>query len=367
MVGISKVVSTITKIGYKTGVVQHAPEILLGTGLISIGAGVIFACKSTLKADEIVAQFKKDRKNIEEADGIYQQQNNTEEHYPERRKDIVILYSRTCQYLLKEYAPAIGCLAIGATAILSSYHILNTRYVTSVAAYNALKAAYTNYRKRVKEEYGEEVDKLFSHGLKEVKASKDSEGNKYDHTYELTGPGSPYLTVFNEETSTCYIPSSGKYHSMSSRVNRIANTEANISFIILQQQELTKRLKLEGYLMLNDARKALGMKPIGSVVINGEKVKAGNIGWVYPTDNEGNYIGPGDGYVDFGLFKYQLEGSEDWVILDNRRDERNPDQINVKEGVIILDFNVDGDITSYLPTLLPFRGSAKNIKKEICV
>ena len=57
-----------------------------------------------------------------------------------------------------------------------------------------------------------------------------------------------------------------------------------------------------------------------------ERTKAGQIvGWVYDEDNP-----LGDNYVDFGIYDINREKSRDFV--------------NGYERVILLDFNVDGNI-----------------------
>lgn len=357
LASLAKVGAKITRLGYRTGVIQNAPKILLGAGLIISGVGIVKTCKSTLKAQDIIEEHKEQRAHIDEATKIFADE-NAGAMYPERNRDIATLYFQTGKKIVKEYSTGIGLIAVGTASILCSFKVLNGRYLTSVSAYNSIHTAYNNYRKRVRDTYGPEVDKQFAQGIyksdKIIEESKKKEIiTEYDVDFDTSG--SPYLYVFNEETSDAYIMPS-KYYGMSARANRLAVTTLNINFLIKVKEELTKRLQIEGYLLLNDALMALGMKRIGSVIINGKKVKAGNIGWVYPTDENGNYIGPGDGFVDFGILDYdKATGSENWTIIDNLDSINNPFIVNYKTGDIIIDFNVDGDISDYLITHIPFR------------
>ena len=357
---ITEIGSKIVSLGYKTGVIQNAPKILLGLGLGGIGVGVVKTCKSTLAAQKIIEEHKEQRAIIEEATQIFANE-NAGAIYPEKNRDIATLYFNTGKKLVKEYAVGVGLITLGVVSICCSFNILNNRYLDSVAAYNALQAAYKKYRKRVRDEYGDEVDKQFAQGVyksdnivKNAKGRELSKETEFD--FDADSIGSPYLTVFNEETSTAYVKPS-KYFGMSARANRLAMTEMNMYFLKQQQDSLTERLRCEGVLLLNDALAALGMKRIGYIYINGRKVKAGNIGWTYPTDAEGNYIGPGDGCVNFGVIDFdKAAGSENWTIISSVNDEKHPYIANWKTGDIVIDFNVDGDISDYLATKVsPFR------------
>ena len=357
---ITEVGSKVISLGYKTGIIQNAPKILLGLGLGGIGVGVVKTCKSTLNAQKIIEEHKNQRSVIEEATKIFADENNGA-IYPERNRDIATLYFQTGKKLFKEYAVGVGLITLGTVSICCSFNILNNRYLDSVAAYNALQAAYNRYRKRVRDEYGEEIDKQFAQGIyksdnivKNAKGRELSKETEFD--FDVDSVGSPYLTVFNEQTSNAFRKPS-KYFGMSARANRMAMTEMNMYFIKQQQEALTGRLQHEGVLLLNDALVALGMKRIGYIYINGRKVKAGNIGWVYPTDAEGNYIGNGDGCVNFGVLDFdKAAGSENWTIVSSVNDETHPYIANWKTGDIVIDFNVDGDISDYLATKVsPFR------------
>lgn len=365
---VTDVTNKIVSLGYKTGVIQNAPKLLLGAGLGMIGGGIVTSCKSTLKAQEIISAHKEKRAEIQQAADIAANDETVNYDKKEQNKDVVTLYFQSGKALLKEYALSIGLIGLGVTSILYGFHVLDKRYLDSVAAYNALSIAYKKYRKRVREEYGEEIDKQFAQGIYKSDniiedGKKKTKETEYDVDFDETA--SPYMMVYNEETSTAYIKP-GRYFGSSARANRLATTEANMSFLIHQQSALTSRLQHDGYLLLNDVLDALGMKKLGNIIYHGKKIKAGTIGWVYPTDEFGNYIGNGDGRVDFGIFNFGagLNGSEDWTIVDRMKDDtdvRNPWVVNYKTGDIILDFNVDGDIAEFLPTLTPFRRKPKAI------
>lgn len=95
------------------------------------------------------------------------------------------------------------------------------------------------------------------------------------------------------------------------------DSEYNFMYLKIQQQYANDRLRVRGYLFLNDVYEMLGMP----------RTKAGQVvGWVYNEKNP-----RGDNYIDFGLYNL---GNENFV--------------NGYERSILLDFNVDGNILDKL-------------------
>lgn len=91
------------------------------------------------------------------------------------------------------------------------------------------------------------------------------------------------------------------------------NPEYNLLFLRSREEYVNAKLKMKGYLFLNDVYDALGY----------HRTRIGQeVGWIY---DEKNPIG--DNYVDFGIYK-----------------EANIDFVNGHETKCLLDFNVDGEI-----------------------
>ena len=87
-------------------------------------------------------------------------------------------------------------------------------------------------------------------------------------------------------------------------------------FLRMQQDAATKRLKQQGWLLLNDVYDMLGIPRTKDGMV---------IGWVYDEKHP-----VGDNFVDFGIY--------DTIRASNR------DFVNGYERTILLDFNVDGNI-----------------------
>jgi len=95
------------------------------------------------------------------------------------------------------------------------------------------------------------------------------------------------------------------------------NPETNYAFILQQEHYFNMLLKDRGYLFLSEVYEALGIP---------ESEEFKNVGWLYGMKDV-----PSDGFVDFGLYS-KLPGGVPCGY----------------EKAVLLDFNVDGDISDYV-------------------
>ena len=170
----------------KLGIKKHSPEILVAAG---IGTGIvaaIVACKQTIKANNIVAEARKSLQNIEDVKELAA--NNeveyTEENEQEDRKTIGM---QVAVGMVKTYALPVGLGVLSITCILAGHHILKKRNVALAAAYSALSTDFMNYRKRVVNKYGKDVDFMLKNGLeKQIVANQviDPETGEVKETKE---------------------------------------------------------------------------------------------------------------------------------------------------------------------------------------
>lgn len=290
----------------KLGIKKHSPEILVAAG---IGTGIIaaiVACKQTIKANDIVAEARKSLQNIEDVKELAA--NNeveyTEENEQEDRKTIGM---QVAVGMAKTYALPVGLGILSITCILAGHHILKKRNVALAAAYSALSTDFMNYRKRVVNKYGKDVDFMLKNGLeKQIVANQvvDPETGEVKETKEevLTYEGdklSQYARVFDEVGSTQWTSSA----------------DHNRAFLLMEQNYFNERIRTRGYIFLNEVYERLGFRP----------TKAGSVvGWVYQNaDYEG---------IDFGIFTAHTQKAAEFL--------------EGTEPSIILDFNVQGDILS---------------------
>lgn len=283
---------------------KHSPEILTGVGVVGVVASGVMACKATLKLNDILDECKETRDKIKEVE----ENPEFEDRYsPEdAKKDLTVNYMQTSMKIAKLYAPAVllGSASLG--CLLASNDILRKRNAALSAAYMTVDKGFKEYRQRVAERFGEEVEKEIRYNIKaqEIETTvvnEDGSEAVVKETVNVMDPNlySDYARFFDE-----FNP------------NWQNDPEYNLMFLKSQQQYANDLLRARGRLFLNEVYEMLGI----------EKSKAGQIvGWVYNKENPS-----GDNFVDFGIY--------------NLNNERTRAFVNGMEPSILLDFNVDGNI-----------------------
>ncbi len=311
--------SSFNKIGFKLK--KHSPEILVVAGVIGTVASAVMACKATTRISDILENTKED---IDAIHDCVANESLAEEYTSEdAKKDLAIVYIQTGIKIAKLYAPAVVLGTLSLSGILVSNNILRKRNVAIAAAYATVDKGFKKYRNHVVERFGEEVDRELKYGTKAEKIEKvivgeDGKEKKVKETVNVVEKDSLSAYSFFFDESNPYWEKDGNYNRM---------------FLLAQQQYANDRLRAYGYLYLNDVLDDLGIP----------RTRAGQIvGWVYDPDNPN-----GDNYVDFGISEAYRRDEEafikDTVNNPSAMHERfgNPE---IYERVVMLDFNVDGNI-----------------------
>ena len=299
---MNKMSRNLHKFGFKFK--KHSPEILAVAGVVGIVASGIMACKASTKLSGVIEETKEQLDQVHD----YVEKNGFSDKYTEEdsKKDTAIIYTQTAVKLVKLYGPAVILGTLSITAMLTSNKILRKRNIALAAAYTTVDKAFKDYRGRVIERFGEELDRELKYNLKskeieEVVTDENGEETSVKKTVKAMNPNdiSQYARFFDESCSSW---NKSQFH--------------NQMFLKQQQNYANDLLKAQGYLFLNDVYKMLGMDvaPYGQVV-----------GWIYDEKNP-----VGDNFVDFGLY--------------DLNDEAKRLFINGRERTILLDFNVDGNI-----------------------
>ena len=304
----TEIISNLTRMLNRTGlkIKKHSPEILLAAGTVGVVVSGVMACKATLKVNEILDESKQ---QIDTIHSVAADPNMAEKYTAEDgKKDLAIVYTQTAVKMIKLYGPSVGLGVVSLGCMIGSNRILSKRNVALAAAYTAVDKSFKEYRSRVVERFGKQLDKELRYNIKakEIEeVSKDENGHEVvkkevvDVIDDNPNTYSPYSIVFDDGNEG-WDP----------------DPERTKFFLIQQQNWANERLKAKGHLFLNEVYDMLGAR----------RTKAGaQVGWVY---DENNVVG--DNYVDFGIF-------------DTRRSKAR-DFVNGYEKVIVLDFNVDGCI-----------------------
>ena len=285
---------------------KHSPEILVGLGIVGTVASTVMACKATLKVNEITDEAKENIDKIHTA--LEKGYTEAGQEYTEEdsKKDLTITYVQTAVKLTKNYAPAIVLGSLSVASIISGHNMLRKRYIATAAAYTLVDKSFKDYRGRVVERFGKELDQELRYNIKaqeveEIEVDEKGKEHVVKKTIQVADPNdiSDYAFFFCEGC-----------HGWSK------DPEFNKMFLKRQQAWANEVLKTKGHLFLNELREMLGLG----------KTQAGNVvGWIYDEKNP-----VGDNYVDFGIF--------------DQDDERKRAFVNGWERSILIDPNVDGNI-----------------------
>lgn len=300
------VTGTVNKCGF--GLRKYSPEILVVSGVVGTIVSAVMACKATTKISAVLEEHKEtmDAIHTYSENGVADE--NLEYTQEDAKKDTTITYIQTGIKLAKLYAPAVGLGILSIGSILTSNNILRKRNAALAAAYAAIDRSFKEYRSRVVERFGEEVDHQLRCNIKAVEIEEkitDEKGKekKVKKTIDVADPnaGSEFLKYFTRRNA--YWDNNEDYLEM---------------FFRAQQQWANDKLRADKKLTLNQVYESLGF----------EATKAGMVcGWIYNANNP-----VGDNYVEFNIHKVRVP-LEDGTGYDD---------------AYSIDFNVDGDIYSRL-------------------
>lgn len=254
-------------------IVKNAPKICVAIGVVGVGVGAAVACKDTLTGVDDINQAKVD---ICEKDYI-----------PAAKK------------LVKVYWPAGLIIGGSLVVIVSGHYILARRYAGLVVAYEGLNKTYKDYRRFIKNNYGESVDFNARHTTDQIQMRADNEIISVD-SKDIFIPDrdlSDFAVFFGKDYSEVLVTD---------------DPEEALNVLKSQEEWANAVFEEQGYIFLQDVYHALGI----------DKFAPDGVGWCK---------GIGDDFVDFGIY-----------------DVRNGRAVNGTEPVFLIDFNHDGYILPYI-------------------
>lgn len=293
---------------------KNSPAILLTVGVAGVVTSAVMACVATTKLESIAVEAKDTLAKIDKAvNGEVELKEGEEYTEEDKKKDITITYVQTGLKIAKLYAPSVAIGVASLVCILSAHSIMSNRAAALTAAYATIDKGFKEYRNRVIEKYGEDVDREMKYGGKIVE-------KEVEEVNEETGE----VTIVKKNEFVCkpenisgYARFFEEYTADDDGItiknpNWTPSNEYNIMFLKSQERFANDLLRTRKRLFLNDVYRMLGLPA----------TKAGQvIGWVYDPER--------DNYVDFGLYKDNLSYS---------------DYVNGFDPAILVDFNVDGNV-----------------------
>lgn len=307
---------------------KYAPEALVIAGIVGVVTSAVMACKATTKVNDIIEETKENthdlhlvataaglkestdefsNEDIRKIDILSAKEDVKNYTAQDLKKDTTIIYTQTAVKFIKLYGPSVVLGALSITSILASNNILRKRNVALAAAYATVDKGFKEYRSRVVERFGKDIDRELKYN---IKAKEIEETTKNAKGKEKTVKKSIEVADVNEHSDYARF-----FDELCTGWKRDA--EYNLMFLKHQQNYANEKLQKQGYLFLNDVYDMLGIP----------KTKAGQVvGWIYDEAHPDIY----DNFVDFGIYDLYNEKARDFV--------------NGREKSILLDFNVDGNI-----------------------
>lgn len=288
----AEIMNTLTRKFYRVGFKfkKHSPEILVGAGVVGVVASVVMACKATTKLDDVLAETKDTVDKIHDVTEHPEKIPEGKEYTVEdSKKDLTIVYTQAGVKLVKLYGPAVVLGTVSIAAIIGGHHILRKRNIALAAAYTAVDKGFKEYRGRVLERFGEEVDRELRYNIKAKEIEKtvtDANGKEtvVKETVDVADPNltSDYARFFDDGCT-----------------GWTKDPEFNLMFLKDQQRYANDLFKSKGHLFLNEVYDMLGIP----------RTQAGQVvGWIY---DEKNPIG--DNFIDFGIYDIADERKRSFV------------------------------------------------------
>lgn len=276
-----------------------SPTIMVVAGVVGVVGGTVLACKATMKLKPILDEGKEATDTIHEYAGSDEAK---EKGYTEKdeTKAVVIENLKTAGKVVKLYTPAVAVEAISIGCIVGSHKILTKRNVGLAGAYAAVQKEFKDYRDRVVERFGEDLDHELKHNItrmeyKEKETDEDGKTKTVKKSVDVVGDGtgcSGYAKFFDEASREW-----------------TKDAEHNKWFLTRAEELFNNKLRVDGFVFLNDIYEYLDIP---------RTTQGQTDGWIYDPAHPDAYP------ISFDIMNVNKEA--------NRR------FVNGYEPVILLDF-----------------------------
>lgn len=292
----------------------HAPQILLGTGLVGSVATVIVACNSTPKVETILEDYQEDKLTITDGQDYIDLENKCQQalkvapdqySQSDMDKDLSnFIIKKKAQLTVKmaldvakAYLPAVIIGAASFAAIFGAFGILSKRLAMTAVSLVTVAQQFDEYRGRVVEEEGSIKDIHYMTGNEIVSEKSKDENGKVVKKQVLQIPDEKSEEKILGDPRTIILDSTSDWFTGNGDMDRY-----RIGQVL---DTLNNQLISEGIVYVNDVRRAFMIPNCrdNGTKINNYDVKDGwKYGWVYLRDENCNYCGPeGGNKIDLGL------------------------------------------------------------------
>lgn len=292
----------------KAGTIKHSPEILMAVGTVGVVTTTVVACVQTRKVDDILNEHEEKLnriKNLRDRSAELGEPNNY-------GKETAMVYGNTTFRIARLYALPLTIGVASLFCFFGAHKILNKRFLALAAAYNTLDTGFKQYRGRVAERFGDEVEKQICNGI----SAKEIEEKTIDENGE---------EKIVKKTVTVADGAASPYVRYLTRHNQMWDRSPDVikHRLLAEQRAANEKLKFRarsnrnhvGMLTFNELLETMGfdVPDDGSGLV---------VGWLY--DEKHRF---GDNYVEFDVTPIMLPGEDGKL-----------------EQAYAIDFNVDGNI-----------------------
>lgn len=294
------------------GAKANAPHIALGAGLALGVVSIVFACKQTLKAGDILDRHNAEIDKIEEAKKVADEGEYTESDI---KKDTILVWRGTIKDMAKCYAVPAGIGVASVGLILIGYGVLNSRFGGATAALGLTQSMFSKYRSRVVEDQGVEKDRQYLYGsVIKKKAIEVEETDPETGKVKKKKVDAEFIDIDVDLQTGAIRVFSDVNPDGSRNYEWSDNIDICLATLRAKQNYWAERLEARGHIFLNEVAIDVGLNP----------TQAGQVlGWTWK---------PGRDPIDFGLGDYS--------------DPQVRRFINGRSDCLILHFNIDGEYDS---------------------
>lgn len=282
---------------------KNSPTLLVVGGVVTAVASGVGLVIATTKLSPVVEETKESLNVIHKcAEDPEHKEDYTEQDI---KRDTTIVYARAAKDVFKLYSIPVSLSVLSITMFLASYGILKKRNAAMTAAYVALDEGYKQYKARIINRFGEDVERRIRYGLKVEEIEEeiiDENGEKktVKKTVEVPDDSDPSVVITNEGVFTVtnntmpsifarYFDASSEYYEN--------DPEYNKKLIMDTEEYFNKILPYKKHIWMNEIYTKLGLKTSREGQTHGIKY-----------DPNG-----GDHQISFGIFDVYKPDNRDFV------------------------------------------------------
>ena len=272
---------------------KNSAEILVGAGIATLLGSLVYTVIGTLDTGVEVTNAVSELDKVENDDSLMEE---------ERSKKKREVYIHAGLNITRNYVPAIALATMSAGCLIGSNAIMRRRVLGIAAAYSALDATFTDYRAKVIDEYGDDVDKKLRYGI----TTKEVEVEKIDEETGEVVKAKKTVTEAEESATTIWYKRQYELSDGTIIVNPNwqPNKDLNATFVLAQIAWFNGRLSRGEHVWMDDVYKELG------IPVDKHRQEAHVLGWtpdndvekyirckMYNKDDSGEFIANEDGDI----------------------------------------------------------------------